>query len=111
MSRLAFTLTCTFLLSCATPGASPKEKEPPAPEPKPISGKVMKGDKAVPGAKVVVVKHRAPLGAEPPCACEDHPPHPLGECPAPESTEKLAALAHSEPEATSVSQVTAGADG
>jgi len=111
MRRLAFTLTCTFLLSCATPGAPPKEKEPPAPEPKPISGKVMKGDKAVPGAKVVVVKHRAPLGAEPPCACEDHPPHPLGECPAPESTEKLAALAHSEPEATSVSQVTAGADG
>jgi len=109
MRRLSFTLTCAFLLSCATPGASPKE--PPAPEPQPISGKVMTGDKPVPGAQVVVVKHRPPLGAEPPCACEDHPPHPLGECPAPESTEKLAALARSEPEATQVSHVTTGADG
>lgn len=112
MRRLPLALTSAFLLSCATPGGGPKEQPPAAaPKPQPIAGKVMRGDKPLPGVRVVVLKHRAPLGAEPPCACEDHPPHPLGECPAPESTEQLAALARSEPESAPVSHVTTSADG
>src|SRR3954470_3029743 len=109
MRRLSLALTSALLLSCATPGATPKE--PSAAEPRPISGKVVASGTPMANVRVVVLKHRPPLGAEPPCACEDHPPHPLANCPAPESTDKLAALARTEPEAAQVSQVTTGADG
>ncbi|HEY8211243.1 MAG TPA: carboxypeptidase-like regulatory domain-containing protein [Myxococcaceae bacterium] len=108
MRRPSLVLTSALLLSCATTGGAPKEA-PVAPQP--ISGKVLATGTPLAKVRVVVLKHRLPLGAESPCACEDHPTHALASCPAPESTEKLAGLAKVEPEANQVTQITTGADG
>ena len=110
MRRASALLTVALLLCCATPGETKKEAEAPPP-PKPISGKVTAAGAPAPGARVVVTRHRPGLGTEPPCACEDHPSHALALCLAPESSEKLAALVRTEPEAAPVAEVTTGPDG